>query len=53
MKGTIYRENCYTCPYATKERVSDISIGDFWGIDNQKFSKEINKGISLILPMLV
>lgn len=51
MKGTIYRENCYTCPYATKERVSDITIGDFWGIDNQKFSKEINKGISLILPM--
>lgn len=26
------RENCYTCDYARKERVSDITIGDFIGL---------------------
>ena len=28
-----YRENCYTCPYAFKNRPGDITIGDFWNID--------------------
>ncbi len=28
-----YRENCYTCPYAYKNRPGDITIGDFWNID--------------------
>jgi hypothetical protein len=23
---------CYTCPYAQAKRVSDITIGDFWGL---------------------
>lgn len=33
LDGIIYRENCYSCPYARKERVSDITVGDFWGIE--------------------
>lgn len=28
-----YRENCYTCPYASKNRQGDITIGDYWCID--------------------
>ncbi len=28
-----YRESCHSCPYASPERISDISIGDFWGIE--------------------
>ncbi len=28
-----YRENCYTCPFAFKNRPGDITIGDFWNID--------------------
>lgn len=30
-----YREACYNCPYAGKERCSDITIGDFWGLDDK------------------
>ncbi len=26
-----YTENCYSCRYATVERVSDITLGDAWG----------------------
>ncbi len=32
LKGQIYRENCYVCPYACAERVGDITLGDYWGI---------------------
>ncbi len=26
------RPSCYKCPYATKERVADITLGDLWGV---------------------
>lgn len=29
------RPSCYECPYATTERLSDITIGDYWGIENK------------------
>ena len=51
LKGNIYRENCYKCKYAQRERISDITIGDFWGLDkNSKIYDDENKGISLLLP---
>ncbi len=31
LKQHIYRSNCYSCPYAKRERVSDMTLGDFWG----------------------
>lgn len=33
LEGAIYRESCYSCPYANMERISDITIGDFWGVE--------------------
>lgn len=42
-----YTENCYSCNYAKRDRVSDLTVGDNWGsglpID------ELRKGVSLIL----
>ncbi len=32
-QSLIHREICYSCPYATENRISDITIGDFWGLD--------------------
>ena len=34
LKGLIYRESCYACPYAKLERISDITVGDYWGIED-------------------
>ena len=31
MKGIIFRNSCYNCKFARPQRVSDITIGDFWG----------------------
>lgn len=42
-----YTENCYSCQYATTERVADVTIGDSWGSDLPQ--QEQGKGISLLL----
>lgn len=53
MKGfftaTFYRECCYSCRYARKERISDITLGDFWGLDETAVETTMEKGISLVL----
>lgn len=49
LEGITYRSNCYTCKFARPERVSDITIGDFWGIDKTLFEAEEGKGISCVL----
>ena len=50
LRGNIQRDNCYSCPYAQKERISDITIGDFWGLNkNSKIYDNIYKGISCVM----
>ena len=50
MKTLSLRENCYNCNYAGANRVSDITIGDFWGLSNQsKFYDEREKGVSTVI----
>lgn len=46
LRGETYRESCYTCKFANMDRVGDITIGDFWGVE--KYYPEINRenGIS-------
>jgi len=52
--GYICRDSCYRCNYACPERISDITIGDFWGLGTQISAAEIPphpNGCSLILPI--
>lgn len=50
MKSLILHDSCYQCPYAKHERVSDITIGDFWGLGkNTPFPYDISNGVSLLL----
>ena len=55
LDANTYRENCYSCPFACKKRVSDITIGDFWGIEIahpellKKDEFDEKKGISCLL----
>ena len=52
LKSYTFRESCYTCPYAKSERVSDITIGDFWGLDKDIIKNyDIKDGVSVILPI--
>lgn len=51
--GFTMRESCHTCQFAKPERVSDITIGDFWGLGNQGNCSIPSHpyGVSLILPV--
>ena len=48
-KKLTMRDNCYECQYARKERISDITIGDFWGIDRTTLLEQHDGKISEIL----
>lgn len=52
ISSVFLRPNCYECKYATPGRVSDITIGDFWGLseDAELYSKRKN-GVSVLLPV--
>jgi coenzyme F420-reducing hydrogenase beta subunit len=43
------RDCCYQCDYKTIPRVSDLSLGDFWGIGNYDASLDNEQGTSVIL----
>ena len=43
------RESCYHCPYASEKRVSDLTIGDFWGIEKADPLYDDGNSISLTL----
>lgn len=48
-KYLIFRESCYKCKYSTLERVSDITLADFWGVSKYDFKCDIDKGVSMVL----
>jgi len=43
------RPACHECGFKSKGRVSDITMADFWGIQNVKPELDDDKGTSLIL----
>ncbi|MCI8624511.1 MAG: 4Fe-4S dicluster domain-containing protein, partial [Provencibacterium sp.] len=47
--GVFLRESCYRCPYNTKDRAGDLSLGDFWGIEAYDPSLNDNRGTSMVL----
>ncbi len=49
LKGDIYRECCYRCNYCTRDRIGDITIGDYWGIEKEHPEFYSAKGVSLAL----
>lgn len=49
LKGDTYRESCYRCQYSQKNRVGDITIGDYWGIEKEYPYFYSTKGVSCAL----
>ena len=44
------RDTCFECQYSNLKRISDITIGDCWGIGDHYPEFDDNKGCSLIIP---
>ena len=49
LKDVCLRESCYNCPSKKINRVSDITIADFWGIKNFAPEFDDDKGTSLVI----
>ena len=47
--GCTLRPSCHACPFATVERKTDMTIGDFWGIDLSIPEFYDDRGNSLLL----
>ena len=49
MKGDLVREVCYACPYANTNRISDITIADYWGIEIEHPEWSTKQGVSAVM----
>lgn len=48
-KNLCLRKSCYSCGFKTTNRISDITIADFWGVKNVAPEMFDDKGTSLVL----
>lgn len=48
LQGYINRKSCYQCKYKGLNRRSDITLADFWGVDDYIKRFNDNKGTSLV-----
>lgn len=46
----LLRPVCFRCPYCSTSRCADITIGDFWGIDEIDANFNDNIGVSMLVP---
>lgn len=48
--GNLYlRPSCYDCSFKGVERISDITLGDYWGVWSQHPEIDDQNGVSLVL----
>ena len=49
LKCLTLRPSCYSCPYTKTELPSDITIGDFWGVEKIYPTLNDGQGVSLVI----
>ena len=49
LASTTYRESCYSCPYSQSKRPGDITLGDFWGVEQTHPELFDIEGVSCVL----
>ena len=43
------RKGCYSCPFTTLSRISDVTVGDCWRVATNHPDWDDNRGVSLVL----
>ncbi len=46
--GMYMRPSCYSCKFSTPERVGDITLADYWGIEKLHPELQSKRGVSLV-----
>ena len=49
LSGLFYRESCYQCRYSRPERISDITLGDYWDHENNVKMNNKQEGLSMLI----
>ena len=49
LKNFSLRDSCYQCPFSNTNRIGDITLADYWGIEKQFSEFQDYKGISLLI----
>lgn len=49
LDNVILQQKCYSCPFATVDRVADITLGDFWSLSRETTIADSGKGLSMVL----
>lgn len=49
LRDICLRDSCYACSFKDKNRKSDITLADFWGIQNVLPEMDDDKGTSLVI----
>ena len=49
-KGLFVRPSCYNCHFKGFPRVSDLTLGDFWEVNELYPNIQSDKGVSIIIP---
>ena len=56
LNSELYRDSCYSCPYAGKQHPADLTVGDFWGIEEEHpealapdGEMDMEKGVSVLI----
>ena len=49
LQNLCLRPSCYQCKFKKENRVSDITVADFWGIENVRPEMDDGKGTSLVV----
>ena len=49
LSNSCLRPSCHNCSFKTMQRQSDITLADFWGVQNVLSKMDDNKGTSLVL----
>ena len=49
LRDVCLRDSCYQCSFRKQNRLSDITLADYWGIENVIPDMNDDKGTSLVL----
>lgn len=49
LKNVSLRDSCFHCSFKGNERSSDITLADYWGVENIHFDMYDDKGTSLVI----
>lgn len=50
IRGLYHRQSCHTCKYAQVNRISDLTVGDFWGLEDLNLKERGVERAAVVFP---